>query len=204
MSEVKSKELENSKNGRGASELTRLLGKQPIMRRQWAMPNSETFNINPIRELVNKYIEASDVSVDPFARNTSYATYRNNLNPDTKAEYNMHAVDFIKRMLEDGVQADLVIFDPPYSPHQTKECYDGFGINMKYEDDARHGWYKTRAAISQLLVNGGICLSFGWDTVGIGKKRGFQIIEILICCHGIGHNDTICTVEAKTQGELFT
>lgn len=30
-----------------------------------------------------------------------------------------------------------------------------------------------------------------------GKKRGFEIIEILIVPHGGSKNDTLCTVEVK-------
>jgi hypothetical protein len=31
----------------------------------------------------------------------------------------------------------------------------------------------------------------------MGKTRGFEIIEILMVCHGGNINDTICTVERK-------
>ena len=57
--------------------------------------------------------------------------------------------------------------------------------------------------ISRILRPGGISISFGWNSSGIGKKRGFEIIEILLVAHGGMHNDTICTVERKTQ-QLFT
>ena len=170
--------------------------------RTWGMPNKNTFDIKPIKTWVEKYWNKDLVSVDPFARNTKYATYRNDLNPETEAEYHLHACDFINKLITDGVKADLVFFDPPYSPHQTKECYAGFGINMKYEDDARHGWSKTRVAIAQLLKPNGIVLNFGWDTIGMGKKRGMEIIEIMLVSHGIGHNDTICMAEKKA-GCLF-
>lgn len=30
-----------------------------------------------------------------------------------------------------------------------------------------------------------------------GKKRGYEILEIVICSHGPAHNDTLCTVERK-------
>lgn len=171
--------------------------KETTITREWAMPNHNTFDIKPIGKFVNKYLSKSKISVDPFARNTKLATYRNDLNPETEAEYHLHALDFLNELIAKGVKADLVIFDPPYSPHQTKECYEGFGINMKYEDDGRHGWCKIRAAIAEILQPNGVCLSFGWNTVGIGKKRNFDITEILLCSHGIGHNDTICMAEIK-------
>jgi hypothetical protein len=170
---------------------------QPLFSRIWAMPNKNTFDIKPIKSFVEKYWNKDIISIDPFARNTEYATYRNDLNPETNAEYHLHANDFIHQLIAKGIKADLVFFDPPYSPHQTKECYAGFGINMKYEDDARHGWSKTRVSISEILKPNGIVLNFGWDTIGMGKKRGMEIIEIMLVSHGIGHNDTICMAEQK-------
>lgn len=170
---------------------------QPLFSRIWAMPNKNTFDIKPIKSFVEKYWSKDIISVDPFARNTNYATYKNDLNPDTNAEYHLHANDFIQELIAKGIKADLVFFDPPYSPHQTKECYSGFGIDMKYEDDARHGWSKTRVSISEILKPNGIVLNFGWDTIGMGKKRGMEIIEIMLVSHGIGHNDTICMAEQK-------
>lgn len=170
---------------------------QPLFSRVWAMPNKNTFNIKPIKKFVEKYWNKDIVSVDPFARNTEYATYRNDLNPETNAEYHLHANDFIQELILKGVKADLVFFDPPYSPHQTKECYSGFGINMKYEDDARHGWSKTRVSIAKILNPNGIVLNFGWDTIGMGKKKGMELVEVMLVSHGIGHNDTICMAEQK-------
>ena len=41
------------------------------------------------------------------------------------------------------------------------------------------------------------CITFGWNSTGLGKKRGFEITRILIVCHGSMHNDTICTVEER-------
>ena len=43
----------------------------------------------------------------------------------------------------------------------------------------------------------GIAMCFGWNSSGVGKKRGMQLIEVLLVAHGGSHNDTICTVERK-------
>jgi len=40
-------------------------------------------------------------------------------------------------------------------------------------------------------------LSFGWNSVGMGITRGYEIVEILLVCHGGAHNDTICIAEKK-------
>lgn len=54
--------------------------------RTFAMPNAETFTVPPIGAFVQRYLAASKVSVDPFARNRSWATYTNDLNPATSAQ----------------------------------------------------------------------------------------------------------------------
>jgi len=48
-----------------------------------------------------------------------------------------------------------------------------------------------------------IVLSFGWNSIGMGIKKGFSIIELMLVCHGRTHNDTICIAEKRTQGQLW-
>lgn len=177
-----------------------------IFNRIWAMPNSDTFDIPPIGEFVKKYLRQSKISIDPFARNKRWATYTNDLNPDTAAEWHCDSADFLEMLVGQGIIADLVIFDPPYSPRQIKECYDSIGIKMQTEDAWRtNGWTRERKAIDRLLGINGIVLSFGWNSNGIGQYYGMKQEEILLICHGWGHNDTICLAERKIgyQLELF-
>jgi len=166
------------------------------MSRVWAMPNSDTFDIPPIRQLVQSHMFG--VSVDPYARNKRWATHTNDLNPDTQAEHHMDATDFLVMLAMEGVQADVVLIDPPYSPRQVKECYDSIGHKMK-QGDALLGAVrkKLKAAIMGIIKPGGVVLHFGWNTVGMGKGLGFEIEEILLVCHGSDHNDTICMVERR-------
>jgi len=174
--------------------------------RKWAMPSSDTFDVPPIGEFVKSYLRQSKVSVDPFARNKRWATYTNDLNPTTEAEYHLDVAEFLKMLVEKEVKADLVIFDPPYSPRQVKEMYSGFGKPVSIEDTQMVTIRKTsREYIRQILDVNGIFLSFGWNSAGMGRERGFEIIEILLVAHGSFHNDTICMAEKKVafQGNLF-
>jgi len=167
-----------------------------IFNRVWAMPNSETFNVKPIGEFVKKYLRG--ISVDPFARNKDWFTYTNDLNPQTNAQYHMDAEEFLKMLKKQNVKPDVVIFDPPYSPRQVNECYQGIGIKCTMKDTQTAVLYKrTRDAIDSILPKGGKVLSFGWNSVGMGVKRGYTIEEILLVCHGGAHNDTICICEIK-------
>lgn len=160
------------------------------------MPNSDTFSVPPIGDFVQKYLHESKYSIDPFARNKQWATHTNDLNPNTKADYHMDAEEFLLLLGFCGVVADLIIFDPPYSPRQISECYKSFGKEVTRKDTQNSGLYsRVRKSILSLCVPGSIVLSFGWNSVGMGKKNGFEQIEILLCCHGGAHNDTICLAE---------
>lgn len=83
------------------------------------MPNGDTFSVPPIGDFVRSYLAASRCSVDPFARNKRWATHTNDLNPETEAEHHMDAEEFLRMLALRGVKADLVIFDPPYSPDKS-------------------------------------------------------------------------------------
>jgi len=166
--------------------------------RVWAMPNADTFSIRPIREFVNRYEMVADISVDPFSRNAEIATYTNDLDPSTQAQHHMDAEDFLRHTAAQGIRADLVIFDPPYSPRQISECYKQVGREAGMAGTQNGALYKrVRDAIDPLLKPGGIVLSFGWNSNGMGKVRGYEMVEILLVAHGGGHNDTICLAERK-------
>ena len=166
-----------------------------IINRIWAMPNSKTFTIKPIKELLNRYITDNMVVVDPFANESKFGTITNDLNPKFDTNYHLDALDFLKQINDNC--SDIVLYDPPYSPRQIKECYDGIGITVT-ADDTKASWRaKHLDEIKRVLKPNGICISFGWNTNGVGKKRGFEIIEILIVPHGGSKNDTLCTVERK-------
>lgn len=163
--------------------------------RVWAMPSSETFSIPPIRDFIWRHMTPGGLTVDPFARNSPLADpWSNDLNPNTHARHHMDALEFLSKIT---VLADLVLFDPPYSPRQIQECYNGIGKAVTSEDTNRAYWTPERDAIRSRVRSRGKVLSFGWNSVGMGIDRGFKLVEILLVCHGGAHNDTICIAEEK-------
>ena len=66
-----------------------------IFNRVWAMPNSNTFDIKPIKELINKYYKEEYFSIDPFANTNRIARITNDLDPTVNADYCMDAKEFI-------------------------------------------------------------------------------------------------------------
>lgn len=168
--------------------------------REWAMPSHDTFSVKPIGYFVRKYLERSTISVDPFARNFKGATYTNDLNPETAADYHLQAEAFLGCLKQRQVTADLMLFDPPYSPRQISECYKSVGLEVGMKETQSACLYKrVRDAALDVLSDGAIVLSFGWNTVGMGKNRGFEIIQILDVCHGGAHNDTLCLAERRIK-----
>lgn len=162
------------------------------------MPNPETFSIPPIADFVRRWMADSVVSVDPFARNKRLALHTNDLSPDTAAEHHMDAEDFCKKLLADGVTIDVALFDPPYSPRQISEVYQAIGREVGMKGTQNAALYKrVRDALDLIVSPGGVVLSFGWNSNGMGKGRGYVIEEIMLVAHGGGHNDTICMAERK-------
>lgn len=171
------------------------------------MPSKDTFTCKPIGQLVKQYLSQSGISIDPFARNNRWATYTNDINPNTKAEWHLDAYDFLVMLKQKGIVADLIIFDPPYSLEQCKRSYDNYGSNgftFAHSQNVGH-WSQEKNICYDLLGNGGYFLHFGWHSNGMGKKRHMQIVEILLVAHGRCHHDTICTVERKLvhQSNIF-
>jgi len=171
-----------------------------IMNRVWAMPNKWTFQIKPIAELLARYVGDGKGWIDPFAGMFSPAEFTNDLNPEAKAQYHLDALEFLKT-LRGSYKG--VIFDPPYSPRQVKECYNSIGKHME-QDDALLGYKRGQyhKAVSPLIELNGIAISCGWNSVGMGDSNVWEIVEILLVCHGSDHSDTIVTVERKVQSHL--
>ena len=68
--------------------------------REFAMPNPETFSLAPVSRLLDRWLADVDCIVDPFARNSKRATLRNDLNPNTEADYHMTAEEFLVHLKE--------------------------------------------------------------------------------------------------------
>lgn len=164
--------------------------------RIWAMPNKWTFKIKPISAIIRKYVGNGERWVDPFAGENSPAEITNDLNPKMPAKHHLHALEFCEVLDE---KYTGVLFDPPYSLRQMKECYNSIGIDKLSQEDTNHFPRNVRNAIASKIKVGGYCISFGWSSEGIGMKAGFEIIEILLVAHGGKHNDTIVTVEQKIR-----
>lgn len=164
-----------------------------VINRTWQMPSSKTFSIKPIAELIHKY--ARGRIIDPFANNSKLATITNDLDSQYNTDYHLDALDFLKMFKDNSV--DTVLYDPPYSPRQVSECYKKLGRTVDMQTTQASYWSRQKDEIARIVKPWGIVISCGWNSGGVGIKRGFDIEEILLVAHGGNHNDTIVVVEKK-------
>jgi hypothetical protein len=164
----------------------------------FAMPSRNTFSIPSITQFLQDHLEGCLIIVDPFARNSKFGTITNDLNPETEAQYHMKADEFLQMLIDKGVKADAILIDPPYSPRQVKECYESIGLDVTGQDTQTS---RTMSIINglaaQVLKTGGIAISFGWNSTGVGMKNGMKKLSVHLIPHGSALRDTIITVEVK-------
>jgi hypothetical protein len=159
-----------------------------IINRAWEMPSKWTFKMRCVQQLFYKY-HVNSGWADPFAGEHSPAEFTNDIE-GRSAQSSMDALDWLKTLnVVDGV-----LFDPPYSVEQCLRKYtpkhNGTAGRAEY-------WSRCKHEIARIVKPEGLAISFCWDSTGIGKNRGFDIVEILLICHGACHNDTIITIERK-------
>ena len=173
-----------------------------IINKLWAMPNKNKFKIKAFNNIIDKYnnnnlfsYKKDFISIDPFANENKLAIITNDLDSQYNTDYNLDALDFLKKMKSNSI--DLVLYDPPYSPRQVSECYKKLGRTVNMETTQSSFWGNIKKEISRITKNDSKVISYSWNSNGIGKENGFMQIEILIVAHGGNHNDTICVVENK-------
>lgn len=141
-----------------------------------------------VQQIFEKY-QVGEGWADPFAGENSPAQFANDIEGRGN-QYQMDALEFLKSLPDNSVSG--VLFDPPYSVEQCLRRYTpkqgGTAGRAEY-------WAKCKDEIKRICKEGATVISFCWDSTGMGKKRGFEIVEILLICHGACHNDTIVTVE---------
>jgi hypothetical protein len=166
------------------------------------MPNSLTFSINPIRDLIEKNLVGRDKICDPFVRESPFKSrcISNDIDPSIDADYHMDALDFLKSRQDN--EFDAILYDPPYSVRQVSECYKKLGMTVNMETTQSSFWTNLKKEISRITKPKGIVISCGWNSGGIGKTFGFDLKHVLLVPHGGPHNDTIVTLEIKKANKL--
>jgi hypothetical protein len=158
------------------------------------MPSKWTFQVRPLIDIIFRYKQDGEQWIDPFSGFNSPCEITNDLNPFAPTVFHHDAHDLISIWDE---PVDGAIFDPPYSLTQVSRSYAGLGLKFKGKENPTGGFPKVKDWLSHIIKPRGFCISYGWNTVGLGLKRGFDPVEYLICSHGGNRNDTLVTVEQK-------
>lgn len=166
-----------------------------IVNRVWAMPSVWTFKVPPIASLLSRYVNSGSGWVDPFAGENSPASLTNDIE-GRGATFQLDALEFLRILPSD--ESLGVLFDPPYS---VEQCLRRYTPKFRGTAGRAEYWARCKDEIARILVLGGVAISFCWDSTGVGLKRGFELLEILLVCHGACHNDTIVTVEVKVKNK---
>ena len=178
------------------------------IRREWAMSSADTFSIPVVRGFIERIIDehGCSVGVDPFVRYSPFkhlCRWTNDLNPSIDAGSHCEAFDFLSGL--DSQCCDLVFFDPPFSPRQITESYASFGMVANQKDTSAAFYGDRKRECARILSVGGVAISCGWNSNGLGKSNGMMLADVLMVAHGGWKNDTIVTVEKKVahQDGLF-
>lgn len=159
--------------------------------RIWAMPSAWTFSIKPIKELLEEEVKEG-LWCDPYCGKNGnlYAQHTNDL-----SQGGIDGVEYLKQFPDNFF--DGVLLDPPYSLRQVSEHYKKAGIKVTGWHTSASNTSALKNEASRVLKKGGKVICFGWNTMGLGKTRGFEMTRILLVPHGGAKNDTLVTVEIK-------
>lgn len=101
------------------------------------------------------------------------------------ADFYMDALKFAGETKE---KFDVIILDPPYSYRKSMEKYNG---------NIASPFRQLKDSIQKILKEKGRIITFGYHSTCMGNKRGFQLTEVCLICHGGAQHDTIAIVEER-------
>jgi hypothetical protein len=146
----------------------------------WAMPKSDVTRIKAVSDLLMDEL-ANVYTVDPF-------------HPKSVMGY---APDYL-RVISDGT-AESVLLRPPTTWAQAQHYVKAYGETW---DGTTRWWANLKNEAARITMVGGLVISVGWDSNGLGKNRGFQLERILYVAHGGHWHDSIVTVERKVSAKV--
>lgn len=117
----------------------------------------------------------------------------NDISEDCATNYHVDASSetFVKTLNSDGhFSFDTIILDPPFSLYQSKRRYRG-------------EWYRdytlVKNNVDRLTKLNTKIISFGFNSTGMGRRRGYRKEELLVVNNKGNNNDTLILVERKVK-----
>ena len=137
--------------------------------------------------------DLNGVIIDPFARDCLWADMTNDLNPNTKAQSNIDALDFLKSIKSNS--CSMILFDPPFSDRQSNDKY---GSSNLYASDSNKISLITKE-FQRILKAGGVVLKLGYNSTRI---KNLDLIDLYLVNFGASRNDVIISVHKKMNKTL--
>ena len=146
-------------------------------------PKRWTFEQPKLKEWTEKQCKGKVLNLFAGKTRLSVDEYRVDISDEFSPDWVGDAFDFVSTT---DLKFDTVIFDPPYSLRKSMEKYKGKIVSNSV---------KIKNELKRVLNPNGRVVSFGYDSVGMSKSRGFEKKAICLVCHGGAHHDTICLME---------
>ncbi len=145
--------------------------------------------------LVKMYVNPHSRIIDPFARNCTLAhPNTNDIDPNTKANWHMDALDFLNTAWGD-MPFDVGILDPPFSARQDKEIY---GDTNLYTMPKK--LKKIEITLGNIIRTGGYVIKFGYNSNF--SHKAFELDHLVLVQYGGCINDMIISIHTKTIPNL--
>ena len=180
----------------------------PALSRSWCMPNVSTFSMPPVLDLLQRWLPASPGAqrwIDPFVGDSPVGFLceaTNDLDAAKTATHHLEALDFL-RSFADSPRLDGVLFDPPRNSTALSETMRRAGLKPSMQDTQGSWLSARRMGAAFLLKVDGLAICAGWNSGGLGRSNGCELLEVLLVAHGGSFPDTIVTVERKTRETLY-
>lgn len=132
--------------------------------------------------------------IDPFSRNCQWADLTNDLNKETKAKYNLDAIEFLEMILkkygENSVKC--ILFDPPFSSRKS-DVYQKSSKEELINIYATSGYVKKFFKIAEkLIMPEGIIIKLGYNSSK--PIKGYEMKNLMVVNFGANRNDVLLTI----------
>jgi len=145
--------------------------------------NKYTFSVKPIRDWVESRSKGKVLNLFAGKTKLNLDEFRVDQDETMLADWYGDAYEYVKQCKD---KYDTILLDPPYAYRKSIEMYNGHKASKLNE---------IKDMIPNILNKDGIVITFGYQSVSMGKTRGFSQQEILLLSHGGAIHDTIAVIE---------
>lgn len=155
-------------------------------------PKRYTFQMPLLKQWIEDHCEGKVLNLFAGIVLLNVDETRNDIDTECPADYHMDVYEFIAMAKEKGMKFDTIVADPPYNMRKSREKYEGRWIGH---------FTKVKNQISDLLNDGGVIISLGYDSVGMSRSRGFRKEALCTVCQNGDHQDIQVIMERKLIGK---